>query len=459
MPKNKSGPGQIGPAAGLGAASKERPAGRIGRGFRIGRLGLSLTGSYLGYQFQNLFLNARERPQKRKSFQAKAARQIREELESLKGPVMKLGQMLSMQSHLLPEEVLSELANLQMRAPAMHPTLARAQFKASFGKFPEDVFRSFGVEPFAAASLGQVHRAVTKDGQDVAVKIQYPAIRTAIEDDFKLLRSAALPARVSGHATEAMIAEVERGMRQETDYVNEGKNIDFFRAQLKSLVRVPFVHWDLSTDRILTMSFVSGQPLPDFLARKKPGQEARDRIGAQLLRLFDLQLHHIHVIHADPHPGNYLIDENGTIGLVDFGCVKRFSAEFIEVMRAFEQRIWLQGEEHARRLARLIWGPAVFDKSRLARKLLKDSIDFYEMLFPPPTGRSAVVDFGDAKILTAMFRIWNECLRSKTVNPEFAYYARAEMGLYNLLHMLRAKLDTCAVLAKLGGQGPLKSSR
>src|SRR5688572_15930848 len=164
--------------------SKDRPQSRIGRGLRIGKLGLSLTGSYLGYQFQNLFLDDRERPEKRKSFQKKAAQQIRKELESLKGPVMKLGQVLSMQSQMLPEEVLSELANLQMRAPAMHPTLARAQFKASFGKFPEEVFWEFSPEPFAAASLGQVHRAVTKAGEKVAVKIQYPAIRTAIEHDF-----------------------------------------------------------------------------------------------------------------------------------------------------------------------------------------------------------------------------------------------------------------------------------
>ena len=430
------------------SGSRKPPGGRISRGFRIGRLGLALTGSYLGYQFQNVFLDKEERREKRKTFQTKAARQIREGLGSLKGPVMKLGQMLSMQSHLLPEEVLSELANLQMRAPAMHSTLARAQFKASFGKFPEDVFRSFADKPFAAASLGQVHRAVTKDGQDVAVKIQYPAIRTAIEDDFKLLRSAALPARFTGHATESMVAEVERGILEETDYVNEGRNIDFFRVQLKSLdyIRVPFVHWDLSTDRVLTMSLVLGEPLPDFLAKEKPAQEARNRIGARLLKLFDLQLHHIHAIHADPHPGNYLIDSNGTIGLVDFGCVKKFSAEFIEIMRAFEQRIWLHGEEHSRRLAQLLWGPRVFDKS--ARKLLKGAIDFYEMLFPTHADRGAVIDFGDAKILTAMFRIWNDCLRTKTANPEFAFYGRAEMGLYNLLHMLRAKLDTCAVLTK-----------
>jgi predicted unusual protein kinase regulating ubiquinone biosynthesis (AarF/ABC1/UbiB family) len=429
---------------------KQRPKGQIGRGFRIGKLGLALTGSYLGYQFQNLFVDERERPERRRSFNRKAAGQIRAELESLKGPVMKLGQILSTQFHLMPEETLSELAKLQMRAPAMHPTLARAQFKASFGKSPEEVFRRFTEEPFAAASLGQVHRAVTKHGEEVAVKIQYPAIRKAIEDDFKLLRSATFPARVTGHATESMIAEIEQGMLQETDYVNEGQNIDFFREQLQPIgyVRVPLVDWDLSTDRILTMSFISGEPLPDFIANTKPSQEMRNRIGVQLVELFHLQIHRLRALHADPHPGNYLIAADGTIGLVDFGCVKRFSANFIEIMRAFEHRVWLQGEEHCDRMARLIWGPAILKKARLARELLKRAIHFYEMLFPGLTGGGRVVDFGDPKILNAMFRIFNDNVRNKTVNPEFAFYARAEMGLYNLLHLLRAKVDTSAILEK-----------
>jgi predicted unusual protein kinase regulating ubiquinone biosynthesis (AarF/ABC1/UbiB family) len=431
--------------------NKDRPAGRIGRGFRIGKLGLGLTGSYLGYQVQNLFLDKHERPERRKSFQTKAARRIREELQSLKGPVMKVGQMLSMQSHMLPEEVLNELANLQMRAPAMHPTLARAQFHASFGKYPEQVFRHFTGEPFAAASLGQVHRAVTRDGQDVAVKIQYPAIRSAIEDDFKLLRSAALPARLTGHATESMFAEVERGMLEETDYVNEGRNIDFFRERLKPLdfVRVPLVRWDLSNDRILTMSFIAGEPLVDFLANKKPAQPMRNSIGARLLELFDLQLHRFHVIHADPHPGNYLVESGGTIGLVDFGCVKKFSAEFIEMMKAFEDRIWLRGEDQSKRLARLIWGGAISNKPRLESKLIKHAIEFYEMLFPSRGSSGSAIDFGDATILKSMFGIFNECLRNKAVNPEFAFYSRAEMGLYNLLHLLRARIDTSAVLTAL----------
>ncbi len=434
----------------MGLVKREASETRFLRGFRIGKLGVGLTGSYLGYQLQNLFLDGGRREERRKSFQNKAAHKVREELQSLKGPVMKLGQALSMQSHLLPEEVLAELANLQMRAPAMHPSLARAQFKASFGKFPGEVFREFTTEPFAAASLGQVHRAVTKAGEQVAVKIQYPGIRSAIENDFKLLRSAAFLGRLTGHAPEALISEIEQGILQETDYLAEAKNIDFFRERLKPLpfVRVPAVFRQLTTDRVLTMSHLDGEPLMEFLAGK-PSQELRNQIGARLLALFSYQKFTIHTVHADPHPGNYLINAGGTIGLVDFGCVKKFSPGFIDLCQSFSERLWSSDGDQSRRLERLMWGPDILRKPRVTHKLLRDTIDFYQMVWPDPTASSKVADFGDGKVLERITRLSNECMRNKLVNPEWVFSSRAEIGLYNVLHLLRAKIDTTAVLADL----------
>src|SRR5262245_11549518 len=143
--------------------------GALQRGMRVGRLGASLTGSYLAYQFQNLIFGADEKEKRRKGFHTRTSKRIRKELEQLKGPVMKLGQILSMQGQMLPPEVIEELAHLQARAPAMHPTLARAQFKAVMGRNPEEMFRRFEPEAFAAASLGQVHRATTKSGEKVVV--------------------------------------------------------------------------------------------------------------------------------------------------------------------------------------------------------------------------------------------------------------------------------------------------
>lgn len=422
------------------AMSGDKDKGAMKRGFRMGKLGFGLAGSYLSYQVQNLFLGESRRAEQRKMFNALAALQVREELQSLRGPIMKLGQTLSMQSQVLPEEVMRELMELQMRAPAMHPTLARAQFKGAFGKFPEEVFREFAPEPFAAASLGQVHRAVTRAGEDVAVKIQYPAIRSAIENDFKLLRSISLPAQLSSLAPKALIAELEQGILKETDYINEGINIDLFREKLKPLsyVEVPKVFWELTTDRVLTMSCVPGRPLSDFLLTQKPSQPMRDEMGARLLALFTFQLRRIHAIHADPHPGNYLIDPGGRIGLVDFGCVKKFSPDFIELIHRFEQPDWFVCREKSRRIAELAWGPKVAGRPRVMRKLLAGTKELYDRVFEV-NGR---VDFGDAEVLRKLIQLWSESIRSKAVKPEFAFFGRAEMGLYNVLHQLRAKIAT-----------------
>src|SRR6185436_3569736 len=131
-------------------------------------------------------------------------------------------------------------------------------------------------------------------------------------------------------------------------------------------------------------------------------------------------------IHADPHPGNYLIADDGIVELVDFGCVKQFSPAFVEMMRGFEERIWMRGEEPTRRFAAMIWGQEILKRPQVAKKLLKQAVEFYELLFPAVTGKSTPVNFGDAKVLETMFGIWNDCLRSKAVNPEFAFHSRAE---------------------------------
>ncbi|MCY2952903.1 MAG: TetR family transcriptional regulator [Planctomycetota bacterium] len=144
---------------GLELVKDNHPKGAIHRGLRMGKLGFSLVGNYLGYQVQNLLLGSESREQCQATPRRRVSRRVREELAELKGPLMKFGQLLSMQTHMLPDESIEGLSNLQMRAPGMHPTLARAQFKSSLARYPEEVFREFEPEPFTAASLGQVHRA------------------------------------------------------------------------------------------------------------------------------------------------------------------------------------------------------------------------------------------------------------------------------------------------------------
>jgi predicted unusual protein kinase regulating ubiquinone biosynthesis (AarF/ABC1/UbiB family) len=413
-------------------------SGALARGLRLGKLGLTLTGSYLGYQAQNLLLGEEQRAERQHRFQQKASRRVRQELQSLKGAAMKIGQIFSLQTHALPEDAIKELATLQMHAPAMHPSLARAQFKSSIGKYPEEVFREFDAEPFAAASLGQVHRAVTKSGENVAVKIQYPAIRASIENDFKLVRSATFPGRLTGHTPTAVFDEIERGFLEETDYVHEGKNLDFFGAGLNhfAYLTIPRVYRDLTTERVLTMSFVEGLTMSAFL-KTKPFQAIRDTIGSHLVELYYFQLHKLKTVHADHHPGNYLFQAEGNIGLVDFGCVKRINFDATDLINYVVDRTWRDSEEARRRVLRLVFGQNV--PYQRARKMLPMLEDMAAILHPE--GEQSVVNFGDASMLKALGRAMGATLRDKLANPEFAFISRADLGLYSLLHQLRAHVN------------------
>lgn len=417
----------------------------LSRGLSLGKLGLRLTGSYVGYQLQELFLGQAAREKARQQYRKESSRRLREELQSLKGPVMKLGQLLSMQDHILPAELIEELQKLQMEAPGMHPTLAKAQFRSSCGRAPEDVFRQFSPEPFASASLGQVHRALTRKGESVAVKIQYPAMPTAIRNDFKILRTA----NMTRHIPIDVIDEVERRVVMETDYQNEARNLDFFREALKPLpeVCVPRVHWDLTTDRVLTMSHIEGISLGRYLEQRL-SQKARDDLAWRLFELFLYQIYHVRALHADPHPGNYLITEGGRIGLVDFGCVEYFSEPFAELVHGFLHRAWLKPGAMDR-MMRLMWAKSVSLTNKRARAILQSEIDLLELIFPPPETQQRIVSFSDPELFKRSMRRNLDILHARLARPEFPFYERAETGLYNYLRQLQAKLDTNSLLASV----------
>ncbi len=436
--------------------NKSGKDGMVGRGFRLGKLGFGLVGSYLSYQAQNFLLGESDQDQRKARFKRKASRHVRDELGALKGPVMKLGQILSMQTEILPDEALAELATLQMRAPGMHASLARAQFKSSLGKFPEEVFREFDEEPFAAASLGQVHRAVTRDGEKVAVKIQYPAIRAAIENDFRLLRSATLPGQLTGHLPTALLDEIQRGILEETDYKREADNLEFFAKGLGALeyVTVPRVHRELSTDRVLTMSYVEGEVLAELLKRK-PSQQFRNLLGARLCEMYETQLLRLKAVHADQHPGNYLFQPDGRIGLIDFGCVKRFSIDIAELRRCYRARVWRQGEASARQFFRMIYGPKV--PHTRARKILPIVERWCDAIYPADPDADIVIDFAkdaksDAKLKEIHKELMNRAVRDKLINPEYAFFSRADIGIRYLLREIGAKINFSEIVRQVNGQ-------
>lgn len=423
----------------------KKNAQTIGRAARLLQLGAGLTGSYIAYQLQRPFLDAGESDARRESLQSASAKRIREQLQNLRGPAMKVGQAISMQTHLLGPKWIEELSGLQMQAPPMHPTLMRAQFKGALGKYPEEMFRSFEPAPFAAASLGQVHRAVTKAGENVAVKIQYPAIRDAIESDFNLLRKAGVAVRLSGHLKDSVIREAERGILEETDYLNEARNLEHFRKELAPLpfIQVPRVFPELSCERVLTMSHIPGVRLQEFL-ENNPSPDVRDRAGTALTRLFFFQLFRMKALHADPHPGNYLFNQDGSIGLVDFGCVKYLKPEVVRCYAQFWSREWVRDETLYAEIIRVVFGPEISPKEPGVRQCMNGIRRFYDK-FHPLDASSEALELADPEFMRELGVLAKTLLKNKFLAPEFLFLSRTESGMCNLLHTLKARVRTTAI--------------
>jgi predicted unusual protein kinase regulating ubiquinone biosynthesis (AarF/ABC1/UbiB family) len=418
------------------------------RAARMTKLGVSLVGSNLSFALGNLFSSQETRQTRRSTHHEKNARRIRQELQDLRGPAMKLGQVLSMQSHLLDAKAVEELSALQMQAPPMHPTLMRIQFRAEFGKDPEKVFAKFDPEPFAAASLGQVHHATTKEGANVVVKIQYPAVREIIESDFNALSRVMLPARLTQFVPDSVIEELRRGILLECDYRNESRNIQRFGRAMKDIdyVRLPTVFPEFSGERVISMSFVEGVHLDKYLIRK-PSQKIRDLAGQRLTELFCFQAYTMHLLHADPHAGNYLFQDDA-IGLLDFGCVTELQPDVLQCIRDFSVVRWSEDEGVYRSMLKVIRGPGVSPTDPRPRRTLDEMIRVYRRLYQQD---GTPTDFGDPRILAEMTALYKTMIQSKFLSREFLFYSRAEMGLYMLLHRLRARVSTYAIATRAMG--------
>lgn len=366
-------------------------------------------------------------------------------LGQLRGAFLKVGQLLSQQSHSLPEAYVRRLSELQRSAPPMHGTLARMQVKNELGRPPEELFSAFEREPFAAASLGQVHRASLATGEEVAVKIQYPGIERSLASDFKLLRGMLATSRLAGRLPElgAPLDEVEQHLLEEVDYVREAGALKDFRRLLADDGRfvLPRVFRDLSSRRVLTMELLAGRHLSDLL-REDPPQAERDRLATALLSLFFHQTLELGLLHADPHPGNFLFLPDGRIGLLDFGCVKRFTPEFL----AAHRRLLVTPVEDEETLVASyleigLLDPAAENAAEQRRLLLA-----LQRLDAAKYHRPGLFDFGNPEFLRALASLLKEQLAAGLSHPQFVLYMRTKLGLYNLFHQLGARVDCRRVL-------------
>jgi predicted unusual protein kinase regulating ubiquinone biosynthesis (AarF/ABC1/UbiB family) len=295
-------------------------SGRIGRYARVttamGGLAARLAGErFLGVKIQ----------------QDSHARELKQVLGGLKGPLMKVAQILSSIPGALPEQYATELANLQANAPSMGWPFVKRRMATELGPDWQDKFTAFDHEASAAASLGQVHKAKLPDGRAVACKLQYPDMQSAVEADLKQLKLVlgVFEAYDKAVSTGQVHDELAARLREELDYRLEARHIGLYREMLggEDQISLPEAIPELSTGRLLTMSWLEGQSLTGFM---EAPLDDRNRIASALFRAWYLPLYHYGIIHGDPHPGNYTVRPDLGINLLDFGCIRVFPPKFVK---------------------------------------------------------------------------------------------------------------------------------
>jgi predicted unusual protein kinase regulating ubiquinone biosynthesis (AarF/ABC1/UbiB family) len=293
--------------------------GRLGRyakvGTSVGGLAVRLAGQrYLGFSLDR----------------DKHASDLKAALGGLKGPLMKAAQLLATIPDALPPEYASELAQLQANAPAMGWAFVRRRMASELGPEWQSKFQKFDKEASFAASLGQVHRAVLLDGRDAAVKLQYPDMASALEADLNQLKLVfAMGQRLDpAIRTDEIHAEITTRLREELDYRREARNVALYRHILRDEpnVHVPDTVPELSTNRLLTMNWLAGEPLLNW--KDKP-QEERDALAINMFRAWYVPFYFYGAIHGDPHLGNYSVRPDGSVNLMDFGCIRIFPPRFV----------------------------------------------------------------------------------------------------------------------------------
>lgn len=311
-------------------ASKRLPTGAVHRLWTLGTLQAKIAVAYLVYWIRSSYRTADERERLLNETHLQAAIKLLGGMSYLRGAFMKVGQTLANYPTWAPPEFINTLSHLNFEAPPMHFSLLREQVRAELGGEVEEVFAEFDTTAFAAASLGQVHRARLHSGAPVAVKVQYPGIADAIRSDSRNLLALLTPMRLSADwdNLRAQLDDVRKTVEIETDYCREAEFLKRGRSVFKPEdgIVVPKVMDELSTKRVLTMEFLEGDLLDRYLMTN-PVQEERDRYGGLIMRASFRIAHAAKLWYADAHPGNYVFMRDGRLGLIDFGCCREFSAD------------------------------------------------------------------------------------------------------------------------------------
>lgn len=415
---------------------------KVSRATKLIATGARLGVNYLNY-YKNTITNSKE--EARKKLHEDNASDIYDSLSNLKGSALKVAQMLSMDKSLLPQQYVEKFSLSQFSVPPLSAPLVNKTFERYFGKLPTEIYDEFNANSVNAASIGQVHRA-RKNGKDLAIKIQYPGVAASISSDLKMVKPIALRMfNIQGKDSDKYFQEVEDKLLEETDYLLEVKQSMEIAAACANIpnLKFPAYYPEWSCNKIITMEFMEGQHLSEFAAKNSDSKLA-DKVGQALWDFYMFQIHQLKKVHADPHPGNFMVAKNEELIAIDFGCMKTIPEEFYNpYFELLNNNVLNTPELFNEKIKELeIIKP---DDTEEERVFFTDL--FHEMisLFTTPL-KSKVFDFSDERFFTKIYALtekFNNDSRIRKLNTNrgskhFIYINRTFFGLYSLMHDLKA---------------------
>lgn len=420
------------------------PTSKIQRASKLITTGVKIGGNYLKYYGEKI-----TNPESaRDNLNTNNAEDIYDGLKNLKGSALKLAQMLSMEKSFMPQAYVEKFSLSQFSVPPLSAPLVIKTFRKYFGKSTLDLFDTFNPNAINAASIGQVHKA-TANGKELAVKIQYPGVAESITSDLALVKPIAMKMfNIQSKDSDKYFKEVETKLTEETNYILEiaqSKEIGEACAHIPNL-RFPKYYEEFSSERVITMDWMTGIHLSEFV-KTNPTQLASDKIGQALWDFYMFQVHQLRKVHADPHPGNFLVDKDENLIAIDFGCMKEIPEDFYTPYFELAEKENMNNPE--------IFRNKLFELEILTDKDTPEETAYFSKLFHEiltlftEPFQVEEFDFADEVFFARLVELGEKYandknLRKMNVNrgsKHFIYINRTFFGLFSLLHELKAKVS------------------
>lgn len=422
------------------------PTSKVKRAAKLISTGAKLGGNYVKYYAKSA---VGDKEEAKEQLDKDNAEDIYNSLSELKGSALKVAQIMSMDKNTLPKAMIDKFSLAQYSAPPLSYPLVVKTFRQLFSKTPTELFDTFSKNAVNAASIGQVHLA-EKEGKKLAVKVQYPGVAESVHSDLAMVKPIAMKMLgLKEKEVKRYFEEVESKLLEETDYELELKQSIEISEASASLdgVKFPKYYPELSSKRVLTMDFLEGMHLDQFL-KTNPSQEVRNKAGQHLWDMYDFHINNLLKIHADPHPGNFLFDKDGNIGVLDFGCVKVVPKDFY---RNYFQLINPEYFNDKVKLTELfyylefLYENDTEEAKEFFYKIFKESLHLITLPFTVEN-----FDFADDDYFAKIYAKGEELSKSKDVRKNGAargsrhtlYINRAYFGLFSILHELKAEINT-----------------